>query len=49
MSRVGVHALCTDTKISQFGHSFLVEEYVGSLNIPMYLLIGMEVGQSLDH
>ena len=49
MPSIGVHALGGDSKICQFGHSFVIEQNIGGLDIPVYLLAGMQVGQPLDH
>ena len=49
MSSIGVHALGGYSKISQFGHPFVIEQNIGGLDIPVYLLAGMQVGQPLDH
>ncbi len=48
VSGVGVHALGGYAKICQFGDSFVIEQNIGSLDIPVYLLAGVQVGQSLD-
>ena len=49
MTCVCVHALGTDSEISQFSYSFDVEQDVGSFDISMYFFMLMEVEKSLEN
>ena len=49
MPRVGVETLSGNSKISELSHSFLTEQHISSLNISMYLLVGMQIDKSSQH
>ena len=48
MTCIGVHTLGGDPKVGQFGNSFFIEQNISSFNIPVDLLMGVQVDQSIE-
>jgi len=46
---VGVHALGGDSEVCEFGESLLVEQYVGGLDVSVYLFVFVEVDEPLEY
>lgn len=46
---VGIHAFSGHSEVCQFGHAVLIEEDVGSLDVSVYLLVLMQVDESLEN
>ena len=49
MTCIGVHALGGDPKVSQFGNSFFIEQNISSFNVPVDLLVGVQVDESIEN